>query len=150
MTKSPCAVPTSTAVRYCCHGKFRAMAMLPPRLTPRHGSQELLQTCRVGIEGHERVGAAILGFVLWSARTQRGREMAPEGIEPVVGHLENAANVGWLALVQEERGGRRVAVIAVTALEKFKRHQRIEKIPRPAAMQPKPPLQHFQRLGAVG
>jgi hypothetical protein len=76
--------------------------------------------------------------------------MTPERIEPVVGHLENAANVGWLALVQEERGGRRVAVIAVTALEKFQRHQCIEKIPRPATMKPNPPLQHFQRLGTVG
>ena len=65
----------------------------------RHGFQELFQPGRIGVEGHERVGAAIFDFVLRKSSSEGGGEMAPKGIEPVVGHFQNAANVGRLALV---------------------------------------------------
>ena len=104
--RSPCAVPTSTAVWYLLHGKLAGDGQVGAAAHAGHGLQELLQPRRIGVKGHERVGVAVFGFVLRKPSAQRRGEMAPEGIEPLVGHLQNAADIGRLALVEEEIGGR--------------------------------------------
>src|SRR5262249_32352611 len=76
----------------------------------------------------ERVGGAASDFVLWEAGAQRRRELVPEGIESAIGYFEEAADVGWLALVEEKIGAGCVVVSALTTLEKFQRYQGIEEI----------------------
>ena len=56
-------------------------------------------------------------------------------IEAVVGHLEDAADVGGLALVEEEIGGGRVGVGAVAALEEAEGDEGVEEVARGAGMQ---------------
>ena len=67
----------------------------------------------------------------------------------MVGHLQYAANVRRLALVEEEIGGRRVVILAVAALEKFQRYQRIQEITCGSRVQAEPALQSFQRSSGV-
>ena len=55
--------------------------------------------------------------------------MAPKAVQPVVRHLENAAEIGRLALVEKQVGCGRIAVDAVGPLEKAERDQRVEEIP---------------------
>ena len=55
--------------------------------------------------------------------------------EALVGHLEHAADVARLVLVEKQIGGRSVGVVAVVALKKSERNQRVEKVARGAGMQ---------------
>ena len=59
------------------------------------------------------------------------------GVEAVVGHLEDAADVGGLALVEEEIGGGRVVVDAVAALEEVEGDEGVEEVVCGARMQAK-------------
>ena len=56
----------------------------------------------------------------------------------MVGHLEHAADVGGLALVEEEIGGGRVVVGAVATLEEVEGDEGVEKVARGAWMQAEP------------
>jgi hypothetical protein len=58
---------------------------------------------------------AVPGFVLGFTRAHGRRELAPERIEAVVGHLEDSADVGGLAAVEVEVGFRAVVIDAVDA-----------------------------------
>ena len=69
-----------------------------------HGFEEAAEPVGVGVEEFEGVLAAGAGLVLRFAGAEGRREIAPEGIEAVAGHLEHAADVGGLALVEEEIG----------------------------------------------
>jgi hypothetical protein len=62
----------------------------------------------------------------------------------MVCHLENTADVGRLALVEEELGRRCVVVTPVAAFEKLECHQGVEKIARRTRMQTQPFLQRFE------
>src|SRR5262245_14644067 len=65
----------------------------PSRTTTErgHGLQEAGQTLRIGIDPGEEV-LAFFELVLWFAGVQRCRQIAPERIEPCVGHLQQPAN----------------------------------------------------------
>src|SRR5277367_3499541 len=72
-----------------------------------HGFQELLEPCRFGVKSYERIGATVSRLVLRKSRSERRGETAPKRIQPAVGHLENATDIGWLALVEKKiRAGR--------------------------------------------
>ena len=75
--------------------------------------------------------------------------MAPERIQAVVRHLEDAADVGRLAPVEEEIGFGRVGVAIAVALKKSERDERVEKVARRARVQPEAPAKRVERLGAV-
>ena len=53
----------------------------------------------------------------------------------MVGHLEDAADVGGLALVEEEIGGGGVVVGAVAALEEVEGDEGVEEVVRGAGME---------------
>ena len=80
--------------------------MLAPWLTPVMARRNSFNRAGIGIKRRERIGTAVFGFVLREPGAQRRREVAPVRIEAVVGHLEDAADVGGLALIEEEIGGR--------------------------------------------
>ena len=115
-----------------------------------HRFQELLEPRRFGVNGRERVGAAVSRFVLRKSCSERRGEVGPKRIQPLVGHFENATDIGWLALVEEEIRTGRVVVSAVAAFEKFQRHERIQKIAGRSRMQAEPPLQRFEILRVFG
>jgi hypothetical protein len=68
----------------------------------------------------------------------------------MVGHFENATDIGWLALVEEEIRAGRVVVSAIAAFEKFQRHERIQKIASRSRMKTEPALQRFEILRVFG
>ena len=100
-----------------------------------HGAEEVAKTIGVGVELLEGVFAAVTGLVLGFSSTKGDGEIAPEGIEAMVGHLENAAHVGGLALVEEEVSGWGVVVGAVAALEEFEGDEGVEEVARSAWME---------------
>ena len=67
-------------------------------------------------------------------------QVAPERIEPRVGHLEESAHELWAVAIEERRGLRRVPIASLgsvaVALEKAQRHQRVEKIGIRSRVQP--------------
>ena len=64
--------------------------------------------------------------------------MIPKGIEAKVCHLEYAADVGGLSLIEEKIGGGRIEILMVSPLQESQRHKRIEEITRRARMEPQP------------
>src|SRR3954467_3136201 len=90
---------------------------------PGHRSEELLQASGIGVESLEERHLARLRFVLELARPQSLGEVAPEGVQAMVGHLQNTSDVGGLLPVQEQVRARRVAVHPVLALEEPQRYE---------------------------
>ena len=82
----------------------------------RHRVHELLESRRIAVELLEHRLPGVLDLVLGLAGLQRFGEIAPEAIEPRIGHLEDAADVGRAALVQKCRGLGGVAVAAIPAV----------------------------------
>jgi hypothetical protein len=72
-----------------------------------HGAEEFAKAGGVGVEG---VKAAITEFALRLAGAQSFGQATPLGVEAVVGHLKDAADVGGLAAVEEEIGRGSVGV----------------------------------------
>ena len=68
----------------------------------------------------------------------------------MVGHFENATDIGWLALVEEEICAGGVVVPVIASLEKFQRHERIQKIAGRSRMQAESTLQRFEILRVLG
>ena len=93
-----------------------------------HGAEEVAEALGIGVEGFEGVFAAGADLVLRFAGAEGGGEVAPEGVETVVGHLEYAADVRGFALVEEEIGGRGVVVGAVAALEEAEGDEGVEEV----------------------
>ena len=115
-----------------------------------HGFEEVAQSLRVRVERGEETGAAAADFVLRLAGAQGGGEVAPEGVQALVGHLQHAADVGRLALVEEEIGLGRVVVDAVAALEEPEGDERVEEVARGARMQAEAGGEFGERLGVFG
>ena len=78
------------------------MVMFAPRLIPVIARQKAFQSSRIGVQGFEHARPAGPDFVLRLAGAERFGEMAPERIQPLVRHLENAADVGRLLPVEKE------------------------------------------------
>ena len=78
----------------------------------------------------------VLGFILQLTSAQCRGEVVPESVEPVVGHLQNAADVGRLLLVQKQGCLRRVAVDPVLPLEKPEGHEGVQKVTGSPWMKP--------------
>ena len=78
------------------------------------------------------------------------RKVVPERIKTLVGHLEDSADVGRLALIQKEVGRGRVVILAVQALEKAQRDQRVQEIARRTRMQAETSLDCCEVLGVLG
>jgi hypothetical protein len=76
--------------------------------------------------------------------------MAPKRVEPVVRHFQYAANIGWLAAVEEYVCRRSIGVATVAAFEKAERDSRIEKIKRRPGMQADASAERVERFGSVG
>src|SRR5215469_5897127 len=93
-----------------------------------HGAQKALEARRVGVESREDVFCSRL-LALPLACSQSRCEMAPVVVETLVGHFENSADVRRLVLVEEDIARWCIGVVAVLALKKPKRHQRVKKIP---------------------
>src|SRR5262245_60583360 len=74
-----------------------------------HGVHELPQALWIAVELPEEI-LALFRFVLLLARAQGRAELGPETVEPVVRHLQDAAEVTGFLLVQEEVRFRAVAV----------------------------------------
>ena len=100
-----------------------------------HRLEKVSQPRRVRVDLGERAGAAGLDLVLGQAGAQPVGEMVPEPEQAEVGHLENAADIRRLALVEKQVGVRGVRVDAAGAREEAERHQRIEEIMRRSRMQ---------------
>ena len=99
-----------------------------------HGAQEPLEPRGIGVEGGEDILLSRLLALLF-ARAERSGEVAPMAVEPLVGHLEHAADVGRLVFVEEEVGRGRVGVDSVAAFQEAERHQRVEKVAGRSRMQ---------------
>ena len=108
------------------------------------------QQCRLGVKRLEEPGSAAAQFVLGQARAQRLGEVAPERIQPVIGHFEDPADVGRLAAVEEEGGFGGVAITVPFAKEKTECHQRVEEVARRAAVQPEAAVQGGKGFRAMG
>ena len=119
----------------------------------RHGAHELLEARRVAVELLEHPGTRALDLVLRLACLQRFGQVAPERIEPGVGHLEEATDVGRALLVQERRRLRRVAIPSVVAVavapEEPERHECVEEVVDAAPVQAKASAELFTAHGLV-
>ncbi len=115
-----------------------------------HGAEEAAKAIGVGVESYERIVAAVTGLVLRLAGAERGGEVAPMSVEAVVGHLEHAADVGGLALVEEEIGGGGVVVGAVAALEEVEGDEGIEKVVCGAWMEAEAGAEVGEGFGVLG
>src|ERR1051325_7075444 len=60
-------------------------------------------------------------------------------------HLEDAADVGWLRLVEKQRRLRRVRIDAAFSLQKTQRHERVEEVARRSLVQTQPLLKIVER-----
>jgi hypothetical protein len=84
----------------------------------------------------------VLDLVLRPSRLQRLGEVAPEPIQPRVGHLEDPADVVGTALVQEGGGLGGIAVAALgtvpVPLQEPRGDERVEEVVDPARMKPQP------------
>ena len=127
-------------------GKLRGNGHVRAVADAGHRCQKRLQARRIGIERLKHRRAAAADFVLRQARPKRLGEVTPEAVQTLVRHLEDAADVGRLLLVEERIGGRSVGVLAARALQKSQRHQGVQKIAGGARMQAEPPLYALQRL----
>ena len=99
-----------------------------PATHPRHRPKELAQPCRISIQRRERVMSPALRFVLRFACAEGRGETAPEAIQTVIAHFQDATDVGGLGLVEEDIGLWCVAIDAVRALEKTESHERIQEV----------------------
>ncbi len=100
-----------------------------------HGFEEAAETVGIGVEGGEGAGFAGAGLVLGLAGAEGGGEVGPGGIKALVGHLEDAADVGGLVFVEEEVGGGGVVVEAVAALEEVEGDEGVEEVVGGAGME---------------
>src|SRR4029079_19112854 len=79
------------------------------------------------------------------------RQPAPEPVEALIGHLQNAADIAGLGAVEVVVGFRRVAIGALRiALQHAERHQRIEEVADAARMQLEAALQLRRVCGFLG
>ena len=100
-----------------------------------------------GVEGGEiAVGEPTLRLTA----SEAFGELAPVGIEAVVGHFEEAADVAGLAAVEEEVGGRCVGVGGIGALEETERDEGVEKVAGGARVEAQAAAEGFEFFGAVG
>ena len=79
-----------------------------------------------------------------------GGQGAPESIQAVVRHFENAADITWLRLVEKEIGIRSVLIDPPFPLEKPEGDERVEEVPRAARVQPEATLEGFEIRGMAG
>ncbi len=144
----PVAPPTSHSVRYFVKSTLSASALKFGAGEAAHRGHELLEARRIGVQLVEHRAAVVLDLVLRLAGFQRRAEIVPVAEEPRVQHLQHAAHVAGLVLVEERRGVRRVAVLArgavADAVEEPERHERVEEIVDAARVQ----TQHTAQLGA--
>ena len=91
-------------------GTSRAIARFAPRLRPVIAPRNCFKTRRIGIERLEETRTAGLDFVLRQSRYAGLGEIAPERIEALVAHLENAADIRRLFAIEEEIGLRGIGV----------------------------------------
>jgi len=94
---------------------------------PGHRVQELAEPVRICVELAEEVAAGT-SLVLGLAGTECVGQAGPERIQPGVRHLEQAANVGGLAAVEEEAGLGCVRVEAFLALQHPECDESIEEV----------------------
>ncbi len=103
-----------------------------PRRNPRHGFHELGQPFRPAVQLFEHRGFAVFGFVLRLTCAEGFRQIAPERIQSVVGHLQEATCVLRAPFVEEERRLRRVAITpggtVAVSLEEPEGDQSVEEI----------------------
>ncbi len=114
-----------------------------------HGGEKFFQAGGIGVEGFKHRSFAVAEFVLRLAGAQGFGEVAPEGIEALVGHFENAADVGGLAAIEEEIGGRGIGVFAVLALQKAEGEKGVEEIASGAGMEAEATAEVFEGFGAL-
>ena len=126
------------------------MARLAPWLMPRHGAEEVAQAIGIRVELLEGIIAAVARLVLRFAGAKRGGEIAPEAVETSVGHLQDAADVLGLLLVEEELGGRGICVVAVAALEAVERDEGVEEVAGRAWVKADAAADAGESLGAFG
>ena len=104
-----------------------------------HRLQEAAEPRRVGVQRAEHRRSAALRFVLRQAGAQRLGEMVPEAVQAVVRHLEHAADVGRLRLVEKQVGRGRVGIrAAARAAESRARPGHRGKSRADRGMQPQP------------
>ena len=115
-----------------------------------HGSQELFQSGWFCVEGLEGVGSPLSNFALRKPSSECGGEMAPKWIEPMVGHLKNTADVGWLTSVEKEIGAGSVVIPTIASLEEFQGYESVEEISCRSRVEPEAPLQRFEILRVFG
>ena len=127
-------------------GKLRGDRLVGPAAHARHRLQKLFQPCRIGVDGFKYRRASALQFALRQSRTQSLRQIVPMPKQTVVGHLQNAADIRRLALVQKKFCRWSIRIDPVAPLEKSQRDQCIQKIPRRSRMQSQPPRQRLQIL----
>ena len=114
-----------------------------------HRIHELLEPLGLAVELGEHGRAGVLDLVLRVAGPESLGEVAPESVQAGVGHFQEAAHELRAVPIEEQGGFRRIAIsrfraIAV-ALEKAKRHQRVEEIGIGSRVQPKRRLQLARR-----
>lgn len=115
-----------------------------------HRRQELAQPGWIGVDRLEEGEVPRLRLVLERAGAQALGEPAPEGVEPVIGHLEDAADVRRRVPVEEEARLRGVAVHAVLALQEAQRDERVEEVASRSLVQPEPATDGLEVSGMTG
>src|SRR5262249_13638417 len=94
----------------------------------------------------EHARSAAFDLVLRLARAQRLGQMSPEGIEAMVGHFQNAADVRRLGTIQEQAGLDGIGVMIPVTRQEAEGHQRVEKIARRSWMEPHARAETIERL----
>ena len=89
-------------------------------------------------------------FVLRLAGAEAGGEVAPEFVVTLVGHLQQAADVGGLVLVEEEVGLGGVGVDAIVALEEVEGDEGIEEVGGGTRMKAEAAAEFGEGFGVLG
>ena len=147
--RSPCAVPQSATVWYFAQRKLGSDGDVGATADAGHGAEKSFEAGGVGVEGCEGFMVAG-GFVLVFAGAQGGGEVTPVMEEALVRHLQDAADVGRLVLVEKDVARRGVGIATVLAFEKSESDEGIEEVARGAGVQAEAAGQRFQALRAFG
>jgi hypothetical protein len=146
VTRSPTPLAAAYSSKILRRAGVDEGLVLPPGKLPgdghvcavadaRHRGQERTQSSRLGVQRRERRRAAALRLVLRLAGPQPLGELVPVAEQARVGHLEDAADIRRLLLVEEEAGLRRVRVDVAGALQEAERDQRVEEVEGGARVQ---------------
>ena len=130
-------------------GKFRGDRHVCSAADAGHGAQKAFEARGIGIESGEWFFFTS-GFVLVFAGPDRGGQVSPMMVEPLIGHLQHSPDIRRFALVEEDVAGWRIAVVSIFPFQKAESNESIKEVARGTGMQAESAGQRFETLRAFG